>query len=59
MFLLFTGLFLWIFPGGWNILDGEQASLEAFFSLAPWVMMFLVPAITMRSFADEHRAGHA
>ena len=57
MFLLFTGLFLWIFPGGWNILDGEQASLEAFFSLAPWVMMFLVPAITMRSFADEHRVG--
>ena len=45
------------FSWGWNILDGEQASLEAFFRLAPWVMMFLVPAITMRSFADEHRVG--
>lgn len=57
VFLLFTGLFLWLFPGGWNVLDGGMASLDPFFGLAPWVMMFLVPAITMRSFAEEHRAG--
>ena len=57
VFLLFTGLFLWLFPGGWNVFDGGMASLDPFFGLAPWVMMFLVPAITMRSFAEEHRAG--
>ena len=57
VFLLFTGLFLWLFPGGWNVLDSGMASLDPFFGLAPWVMMFLVPAITMRSFAEEHRAG--
>ena len=57
VFLLFSGLFLWLFPGGWNVLDSGMASLDPFFGLAPWVMMFLVPAITMRSFAEEHRAG--
>ena len=57
VFLLFTSLFLWLFPGGWNILDGGMATLDPFFALAPWVLMFLIPAITMRSFAEEHRAG--
>lgn len=57
VFLLFTSLFLWLFPGGWNILDGGMASMQSFFAIAPWVLMFLIPAITMRSFAEEHRAG--
>lgn len=57
VFLLFTSLFLWLFPGGWNILDSGMASLDPFFAMAPWVLMFLIPAITMRSFAEEHRAG--
>ena len=57
VFLLFTSLFLWLFPGGWNILDGGMATLDPFFAMAPWVLMFLIPAITMRSFAEEHRAG--
>ena len=57
VFLLFTSLFLWLFPGGWNILDGGMASMDPFFAMAPWVLMFLIPAITMRSFAEEHRAG--
>lgn len=57
VFLLFTSLFLWLFPGGWNVLDSGMASLDPFFAMAPWVLMFLIPAITMRSFADEHRAG--
>ena len=57
VFLLFTSLFLWLFPGGWNILDGGMANLDPFFAMAPWVLMFLIPAITMRSFAEEHRAG--
>ena len=57
VFLLFTGLFLWIFPGAWNILDSGMASMASFFALAPWILMFLVPAVTMRSFAEEQRQG--
>ena len=57
VFLLMTGLMLWLFPGAWNVLDQGMASLDPFFSLAPWVLMFLVPAVTMRSFAEEHRTG--
>jgi len=57
VFLLVNGLFLWIFPGNFNVFEGGYASLEAFFSLAPWVYLFLVPAVTMRLFADEKRAG--
>jgi ABC-2 type transport system permease protein len=56
-FLLMLGLFLWVFPGPWNILSSGVASMEAFFTLAPWVLLFLVPAITMRSFAEERRSG--
>lgn len=57
VFLLFTSMFLWLFPGGWNVLDSGMASLDPFFAMAPWVLMFLIPAITMRSFAEEHRSG--
>ena len=56
-FLLITGLFLWVFPGVYNIPDNGYAILEGLFLLAPWVYLFLVPAITMRSFADEKRTG--
>ena len=57
VFLLATSLFLWVFPGNYNILDGGYASLDALFSLAPWVYLFLVPAVTMRLFAEEKRLG--
>ena len=57
VFLLVTGLFLWVFPGVYNIPDNGYATLEGLFLLAPWVYLFLVPAITMRSFADEKRTG--
>jgi len=57
VFLLAMGLFLWVFPGNFNILDAGFASLETLFILAPWVFMFLIPAITMRSFAEEQRTG--
>ncbi len=56
LFLLLMGLFLFVFPGS-NILDYGYATLESFFSLAPWVMLFLVPTITMRSVADEYKTG--
>ncbi len=57
VFLLVTGLFLWVFPGTFNIPDSGYATLEPLFSLAPWLYLFLVPAITMRLFADEKRTG--
>jgi ABC-2 type transport system permease protein len=57
IFLLAIGLFLWVFPGNFNILDAGFASLESLFVIAPWVFMFLIPAITMRSFAEEKRTG--
>jgi len=57
VFLLVTGLFLWVFPGDYNIPDSGYATLEGLFSLAPWLYLFLVPAITMRFFADEKRSG--
>ncbi len=57
VFLLATSLFLWVFPGNYNILEGGYASLDGLFSLAPWVYLFLIPAITMRLFAEEKRSG--
>lgn len=57
VFLLINGLFLWVFPMGFNIIDFGYASLENMFALAPLVFLFLIPAITMRSFADEKRSG--
>lgn len=57
IFLIINGLFLWVFPLQFNILDFGYASLENFFMLAPIVFLFLIPAITMRLFAEEKRAG--
>lgn len=57
VFLTINGLFLWVFPGNMNILDTGTADLNPLFNIAPWVFLFLVPAITMRSFAEEKKAG--
>lgn len=57
VFLLATSLFLWVFPGSYNIPESGYASLDGLFSLAPWVYLFLVPAVTMRFFAEERRLG--
>lgn len=56
LFLLLTGLLLWFFPDS-SILDTGYASLEGFFSIAPYLLLFLVPAITMRSLAGEKADG--
>lgn len=57
VFLLITGLFMWIFPGELNILDMGLANIDTLFYISPWVFMFLIPAVTMRSFAEEKRSG--
>lgn len=56
VFLGACGLFLWVLTDT-SILDYGYASMEQFFSIAPWLLLFLIPAITMRSFADEYRGG--
>jgi ABC-2 type transport system permease protein len=57
VFLAVTGLCLWVFPGVLNIPESGYASLDSLFYIAPWVFLFLVPAITMRSFAEETKTG--
>jgi ABC-2 type transport system permease protein len=57
VFLLVNGLFLFIFKDDFNILNAGFADLNPFFYLAPWVFIFLIPAITMKSFADEFSNG--
>lgn len=56
IFLIGIGLLMWVFPET-NVLDYGYASMETLFSFAPYVLMFLVPAITMKSFAEEKRTG--
>lgn len=56
IFLLLNGLFLFVFPDT-SLLDFGYSSLNGFFDLAPWLLLFLVPTVTMRSLADEYKAG--
>lgn len=55
-FLVVTGLFLWVFPES-SILDYGYAGLDSFFNISPYIFMFLIPAITMRSLAEERKDG--
>jgi len=55
VFLILNGVILFIFPD--NILDYGYATLDKFFQLAPFILLFLIPAITMRSFSDEFKGG--
>ena len=57
LFLVLNGLFLWVFKGDFNILDSGFTDLSPFFLLAPWILIFLIPAITMRCFSDEKKQG--
>jgi ABC-2 type transport system permease protein len=56
VFLLLNGLFLFVFPDT-NLLDYGYATLEQFFEQSPWILLLLIPAITMRSFAEEFKGG--
>lgn len=56
VFLTAIGLFMWVFPDT-NVLDYGYASMDTLFFMAPWVFIFLVSAITMRSFSEEKSAG--
>ena len=57
VYLVFNGLFLWVFNGEFNILQAGFADLNSYFFIAPWIFIFLIPAITMRSFSEEINTG--
>ncbi len=57
VFLLLNSLFMWIVPGQFNVLENGYATLDSLFAIAPWVFLFLVPAITMRMISEEKRTG--
>lgn len=60
VFITMIGLFMWVIPtesGGSNILDNGFSSIDPLFYIAPWVYLFLIPAITMRSFSEEKKSG--
>lgn len=54
-FLGFSGFFTWMY--GADIFIRKQADLQVFFSVAKWTLFFFIPAITMRSIAEEKRSG--
>lgn len=55
VFLVATWLMLWVIPSDFNIIYGGYATLDALFDIAPWIYLFLVPAISMRLIAEERR----
>ncbi|MCZ2355352.1 MAG: ABC transporter permease subunit [Bacteroidia bacterium] len=55
VYLLGVGLFLWVFPG--NVLETGFAEMNTLFNMGPWLFLFLIPAITMRSFSEEFKTG--
>lgn len=57
VFLIANSLFIWVFPGQLNILESGYASLDPLFIIAPWIFLFLVPAISMRLFSEEKKNG--
>lgn len=57
IFIVTTWLFLWVIDGDFNLLNGGVADLIPFYNLAPLILLILIPAITMKSFADERRMG--
>lgn len=56
VFLTGIGLFMWVFPQ-YNVLDYGYADMNTLFAMAPFVFMFLIPAVTMRTFAEEKKDG--
>lgn len=57
VFWVILALFLWLMEGGYNILYSGLAELTPFFDLTPWLFIFLIPAVSMRAFAEEYRSG--
>ncbi len=56
VFLIAISLFMWVLPN-YNVFDMGYANMDTLFSMAPWVFIFLISAITMRSFSEEKKSG--
>lgn len=56
-FSLICTLFLWFFDNDFNIFNSGNASLSSFFFIAPWILLFMIPALTMRTLAEEESSG--
>lgn len=56
-FVLISALFLWFFDNEFNVFNMGTATLSSFFFVAPWILLFLIPALTMRSLAEEESSG--
>ncbi|MCC9137733.1 gliding motility-associated ABC transporter permease subunit GldF [Pontibacter silvestris] len=56
VFLIAIGMFMWVFPES-SVLEYGYADMQTLFNMAPWLFLFLIPAITMRTFAEEKREG--
>lgn len=57
LFLLTISLFLWVIPGQWNVIESGYAQVDGLFQIAPWLLMLVCPAMTMRLFAEERQSG--
>lgn len=57
LFVLGISLFLWVIPGEWNIIDSGYANADGLFAIAPWLLILVCPALTMRLFAEERQSG--
>lgn len=57
VYLIVAGLFLWVFPNINNIIFAGLSDIQGLFTISEMLFIFLVPAITMRSFAEERRSG--
>ena len=57
LFLLTISLFLWVIPGQWNVIESGYAQVDGLFQIAPWLLMLVCPALTMRLFAEERQSG--
>lgn len=55
LFLILTGIFVWVLKG--NVMAMGRSTLQNMFDLAPWIFLFLIPAITMRMIAEERKSG--
>lgn len=56
IFLVLMGMVMWVFPD-YSVIDGNYATLDALFTMAPLIFLFLIPAVTMRTFAEENQTG--
>ncbi len=57
LFLVLISLFMWVFPGDLNVFDSGYSNIDTLFAIAPFVFMFLVPAVSMRLLSEEKKSG--